>query len=228
MRMTTRRLFGAAALLAFATTGLLGGIASATPVVAVSGDTRATVGEGNVDFGQPGNGCEVAGLPGDERETMPAGTFSVEGVNIDITANPEGYVLTGVVVKGSSAYNVYPATALGEMPWEDLHPPINASDGPAGISHWFVCVEEAPEEPVEETTPEETPAESEAVVPSSSNTPAPSAPVTTSPAPAAAGAENALANTGFEGTWLLVLGLALVAAGAAFVASPKLRGLLRR
>jgi hypothetical protein len=243
MRTSTRRLFGAAALLALCATGLFAGTAAAKPDATGPGDPRAVVGDQvNVDIDQRGNACEVVGLPGDEL-TMPAGTFSVDGVDIDITANPEGYVLTGVVVKGGPAYNVYAATApagttpLGDLPWLDLHPPLNASGNPAGISHWFVCAEKAttPEEPGEEnpgggnpgqpTTPEET----EPAVPSSTTTsPASTAPTTVSTTPAAVAGANDLANTGFDGGWMLIAGLGLVAAGAAFVASPKLRGLLRR
>ncbi|MEV8442937.1 hypothetical protein AB0425_36630 [Actinosynnema sp. NPDC051121] len=234
MRITSRRLFGAAALLALGATGLLGGTASASPggpQAPQPGDTRAVIGEQkNVDIDQQGNACEVVGLPGDERE-MPAGTFTEEGVNIDITANPEGYVVTGVVVKGSSAYNVYAADKLGDLPWLDLHPPLNSSGGPAGISHWFVCVEK-----VEVTTTTTTPATTtdststttEATPTTTTESVATSPTSTTTPA-AVAGADNDnLANTGFNGGWLLVVGLALVAAGAAFVASPKLRHLIRR
>ncbi|MFE9746310.1 hypothetical protein ACFYOT_15515 [Saccharothrix saharensis] len=238
MRNTTRRLLGAAALLALSATGLLGGTASASPgKTPEAGDDRATVAEGNVDIGQPGNACEVVGLPGEEK-TLPAGTFTVDGVNITITANPEGYVLTGVVVKGGNAYNVYDAADLGELAWEDLHPPINSSDGPAGISHWFVCVENkvtvttttpasttpasttssTPVTTTDETTSTTTTTDSVAVTPTTTSAPA-----------AVAGADDSdLANTGFSGGWMLIVGLALVAAGAAFVASPKLRTLLRR
>jgi predicted phage tail protein len=41
------------------------------------------------------------------------------------------------------------------------------------------------------------------------------------------GSGEGLASTGFDG-WLIVAGLSLLAAGAAFLASPKLRKLLRR
>ncbi|WP_267934447.1 hypothetical protein [Saccharothrix sp. S26] len=236
MRITTRRLLGAAALLALCTTGLLGGTASASPGAPLdAGDDRATAVGGNVDIGQPGDACDVVGLPGDEL-TMPAGTFTVEGVNITVTAHPEGYVLTGVVVKGGNAYNVYDAADLGDLAWEDLHAPLNASGKPAGISHWFVCAEQDDSVTTTTTAPttttttvttttEATPTttttttDSVAVTPTSTSTPA-----------AAPGTDNEgnLANTGFDGGWLLIVGLALVAAGAAFVASPKLRSLLRR
>jgi hypothetical protein len=233
MRRTTRRLFGAAALLALSTTGLLGGTASATPDAPLdAGDDRAVVAGGNVDIGQPGNACEVAGLPGEEM-VMPAGSFTVDGVHITITANPEGYLLTGVVVKGSSAYNVYAADKLGDLAWEDLHPPINSSGGPAGISHWFVCAEKdasvttTPSTPA--TTTDVTPTTTtEAVAPTTTDSVAATPTTTSAPAMADGANDGNLANTGYDGGWLLFVGLALVAAGAAFVASPKLRGLLRR
>ena len=235
MRMTTRRLLGAAALLALCTTGLLGGTASATPdKTPVAGDDRATVAEGNVDIGQPGNACDVVDLPGDEL-TMPAGTFTVEGVNITITAHPEGYTLTGVVVKGGNAYNVYDAADLEELPWEDLHPPINSSDGPAGISHWFVCAEKdatvttTTTAPTSDTTTETTTTAAATTTTTSTTDSVAVTPTSTSTPAAAAGANDGdLANTGFDGGWMLIVGLGLVAAGAAFVASPKLRTLLRR
>ncbi|QQQ77484.1 hypothetical protein IOD16_02825 [Saccharothrix sp. 6-C] len=238
MRITTRRLFGAAALLALSATGLLGGTASATSETPLPGDARAVVGERkNVDIGQPGNACEVVGLPGEEM-TMPAGTFTVEGVDIDITANPEGYVLTGVVVKGGPAYNVYTAAKLGDLAWEDLHPPLNAGGGPAGISHWFVCAEQDDTVTTTESTPvtttpsttSSTPASTtDEVAPTTTTESVAVTPTSTSTPVAVDGPGNDdLADTGFDGGWMLVVGLALVAAGAAFVASPKLRDLLRR
>ncbi|PSL56898.1 hypothetical protein B0I31_103658 [Saccharothrix carnea] len=236
MRMTTRRLFGAAALLALSTAGLLGGTASATSDTLDPGDDRAVVAEGNVDVGQPGNACDVVGLPGEEM-TLQTG-FTVEGTDITITAHPEGYVLTGVVVKGGNAYNVYASEDLGELAWEDLHPPINSSGGPAGISHWFVCAEKDETVTTTTTAPETT---TDEVVPTTTDEPAPTTtttttdsvavtPTTTSAPAAVAGASNEgdLANTGYDGGWMLIAGLGLVAAGAAFVASPKLRTLLRR
>ncbi|XVS65623.1 hypothetical protein ACQPYE_06050 [Actinosynnema sp. CA-299493] len=239
MRITTRRLFGAAALLALSATGLLGGTASATSETPLPGDDRAVVGERkNVDIGQPGNACEVVGLPGEEM-TLPAGTFTVEGVDIDITANPEGYVLTGVVVKGGPAYNVYTAAELGDLAWEDLHPPLNASGTPAGISHWFVCAkqDDTTTTTTTPTTTSTTPATTTS--PLTSTTPASSSSTTSSTTTESiaitptntstpASTDGDLANTGFNGGWLLLVGLALVATGAAFVASPKLRHLLRR
>ena len=237
MRNTTRRLFGAAALLALSATGLLGGTASASPGAPEENDGRATLVEGNIDIDQKGDACDVVGLPGDER-VMPAGTFDIEGFNITITAHPEGYVVTGVVVKGGSAYNVYDAEDLGELAWEDLRPPVNSSGGPAGISHWFVCAEKddsvttTPSTP-DSTTPSTPVTTTDEVAPTTTTTTTTESvavtPTSTSAPVMADGGDNGdLANTGYDGGWMLFVGLGLVAAGAAFVASPKLRGLLRR
>ncbi|WP_433269227.1 hypothetical protein ACQPZF_06355 [Actinosynnema sp. CS-041913] len=198
-----------------------------------AGDPRATVHEGNIDIGQKNDACDALGLPGDELK--PTSGYSVEGTNIDITANPTGYEITAVVVKGSSAYNIYYATPpanvvpLGELPWLDLHPPLNASDEPAGISHWFVCAEKAETPPTSTQSSTTRPNDNTSTTPPNSQTqPAPATTITTSPAAAAPGTNGDLANTGFGSLWLLSIGLALVAAGAAFVASPNLRRLLRR
>ncbi|MCS7476275.1 hypothetical protein ACFFQW_04980 [Umezawaea endophytica] len=59
-------------------------------------------------------------------------------------------------------------------------------------------------------------------------TPATKVTTTTIPAAAAGAGKDDLASTGFGSMWLLILGGGLVALGIAFVASPKLRGLLRR
>ncbi|MBB5957513.1 hypothetical protein FHS29_004108 [Saccharothrix tamanrassetensis] len=255
MRLAARHLFGAAALLAATTLAVIP-LATAAPKTHDSGDPRATVHEANVDIGQLGNACAAVGLPGEERELT--GGYHVEGANIDITAHPDGYRITGVVVKGSSAANVYYATPpanvqpLGAIPWLDLHPPLNSSDEPAGISHWFVCAAEA-ETPrgdvpssttassssassatgsTAPTTVSSTPAAGSST-PSTSTSAAATAITTTTSAfaPADAGGSRSnddLASTGFGSLWLLFVGLALIAAGAVFVASPKLRALLRR
>lgn len=93
----------------------------------VSGDQRATAHPGNVVT------CEAAGLAG----SIINVTSSNDGTYIDITGLPSGYTVTGVVVKGGPAYNIYPN--LGALPWNDLHSPLVPSGKPAGISHWFVC-----------------------------------------------------------------------------------------
>ncbi|MEU7526631.1 hypothetical protein AB0A74_12935 [Saccharothrix sp. NPDC042600] len=243
MRQTARRLLGAAALLAVTTvtTGLLATAATAAPdqkPTPVPGDDRAKYFDDNVDLGQDGNGCEALGLPGDEL-APPAGIYTADDTYIDITAYPTGYTITGVFVKGGQGgggniYYVDPPAGvepLGALPWNDLHAPQNPSGEPAQISHWFICVEEADEPTSETNTPTNPGGENPGgETPTSTPTSAPATGVTTTTPAAAAGANDndQLAATGFGSGWLLVVGLALVGAGAAFVASPKLRGLVKR
>ncbi|KOX26842.1 hypothetical protein ADK67_15215 [Saccharothrix sp. NRRL B-16348] len=224
-----------------------------------SGDDRATAVTGNIDIDQQGNACAAVGLPG--AEATLSGGFTSDGTYIDITAAPSGFVITGVVVKGGNAYNVYPA--LGPLPWPDLHSPLNESDTPATISHWFVCLTPVTTTTTTTTTTTSTTtaatttttAGTTTTTPSTTTTTTPAATTTTTAIPtttttttpagvvvarttttttkaaAAAvvpGSNNGLASTGFDGWWLIVAGLSLLAIGAAFLASPQLRKLLRR
>src|SRR5262245_37228514 len=122
-----------------ATTSLVAGVlalVAAAPALAapkkddpVSGDPRATAYSIH-ETENPTKCADVASLAG-SGDLQVTGT-SKDSVHLNITSVPEGFELTGVVVKGSDAYNVY----LGDVRTE-LHAPINASGGPAGISHWF-------------------------------------------------------------------------------------------
>ncbi|MFJ6676016.1 hypothetical protein ACIQMJ_33365 [Actinosynnema sp. NPDC091369] len=263
MRTTSRTLFGAVPLLAVIAAGVLTTAASAQPAQdpPQPGDPRATAVSGNLDIGQPGDACAEAGLPGTEA-TLADG-FTSDGTYIDITAHPSGSSITGVVVKGGNSYNVYPA--LGDLPWLDLHAPLNNSGTPAAISHWFVCLTPVTTTTTTSTTTDATTTTTTAdattttttaattttttpdvtttttVVPpppiTTTTTTAPALivvqPTTTTTKPAAVAIVprakgDDLAHTGFDGWWLIVAGLSLLAAGLAFLASPKLRGLLRR
>lgn len=99
-----------------------------------SSDARATAYDGNVTT------CAEAGLSGDIISVSSSG--GVENVDqyVDVTGVPEGYVLTGVVVKGGPGYNVY--EGLGALPWEDLRAPLTKSGQLPAISHWFACGEQ--------------------------------------------------------------------------------------
>ncbi|MFI9812318.1 hypothetical protein [Saccharothrix variisporea] len=242
MRQTARRLLGAAALLAVTTvtTGLLATAATAAPAqtAADPGDDRAWVYTGkNIDFGQDGNGCAAADLPGDEM-VAPEGIYTSDGTYIDITAHPEGYKIVAVFVKGSNEANRYfvdpPAELeiepLGDLPWLDLHSPLASSGKPAGLSHWFICVEKDTTTTTTTTTTTDATATTttEATTTSPGTGDTTSVTATTTSAAAAGSNNDNLASTGFGSSWLLIVGLALVAAGAAFVASPKLRGLIKR
>lgn len=147
-KTTALRTFGAV-LMACAVIPWIGA-GTAIAVAPPSGDTRATSFEGNaVD-------CDDAGLAG----TIITVTSTQDGTLIDITAVPAGKTVTGVVVKGGDAYNVYLPAALGALPWNDLHAPLNGSEGPAGISHWYVCATDTP--PTTATTPPPPPTTSSA------------------------------------------------------------------
>ncbi|XVV04992.1 hypothetical protein ACQPW3_06200 [Actinosynnema sp. CA-248983] len=193
-------------------------------------DPRATVYVGNLEIKDNVNACELAGLPGTPFDENDGVEFTLDGTTkIDILGF-EGYAITGVVVKGSNVANIYDASKVDSL--TGLISPLNAGGKVPDISHWFVCaIEDEEETPSSETsTPTspggETPTSTPTSQPSSS---APATTVTTTTPAAAAGANNdQLASTGFGSMWLLILGLALVGAGAAFVASPKLRGLIKR
>lgn len=253
MRMTARRLvFTAVALAATAAAALpAGASATGTPD---PGDPRATAFSGNLAWDHR-DSCRTAGLTGTAYEkglqsTQTSTHLTITGLN--------GYAVTGVVVKGANAYNVYPAAKLGALVWADLHSPLLSNKGAAelpAISHWFFCATEgtpttttttttttstqsttgatttttAPtttgatttESAGQSTTPSTTGQASTTGEPSATTT-------TTAPVAAVSGSDDDLASTGFGSLWLLFAGLALVAAGAVVVASPKLRGLLRR
>lgn len=242
----TRNLFGAASLLAATLLGLAAGGPHALAVPPQSGDVRAVAYEGNVDIGHAGDACDVVGLPGDEA-VLPPGAYTSDGVLLDITSNPTGLVITGVVVKGGLGYNVYPVANLGALPWLDLRSPIDSAGKPAGVSHWFVCADVAAETtttapttttqagaasssvPATTTAVAATATATATTTPGSVSNAAATTITTTTTAVAAAaavagsGSADELARTGSSHGWLLVAGLALVAAGAAFLASPKLR-----
>jgi hypothetical protein len=252
MRTTSRTLFGAVPLLAVIAAGVLAGSASAQPNQdpPQSGDPRATAVPGNLDIGQPGNACAEVGLPGTEA-ALSSG-FTSDDINIDITAAPSGFVITGVIVKGGDAYNVYPS--LGPLPWLALHAPLNSSGTPPTISHWFVCLDIATTTTIPTTTTEDTTTTTteETTTPAITTTTPPEATTTTTLAPipttvpelvvvrtttttkaaltpgSRSSSSDTLASTGFDGWWLIVAGLSFLAAGAAFLVSPKLRNLLRR
>lgn len=178
-----------------------------------SGDDRAVAHIGNVESDWP-TACTVGGLTG---TSITSDKFTFAGgkgtPDVDITVIPPGVTITGVVVKGAEAYNVYLAAKLGSLPWNDLRAPDKNEKAP-GISHWYACgvVTEQPpnQEPPKQDPPKEEQPPSSSAAPTSSSTAA--APTSTS---AVAGASDQLAATGFGSAWLVGLGAALLAAGAA-------------
>ena len=145
------------ALLSLSTATALGSLvlavapAGATSTDApVSGDARAVAYAGNIKMGD----CAGAGLAG----TAVAVSYTIDasGTYITITGVPAGTTLTGVVVKGGPAYNVY----VGDIR-TDLHSPLVDSGKPAQVSHWFACgitsTTSPTTPPVTPTTPPVTP-----------------------------------------------------------------------
>jgi hypothetical protein len=183
---------------------LLAGGLLAAPVGAApgdppeSGDPRATAFAGNATT------CADANLPG---EIITVG-FTIDATNrfVTITSVPDGLTLTGVVVKGGPAYNVY----VGDVRTA-LHAPLGPNGQPAGISHWFACGITATSSPTPTPTPTTTP----------TTTPPPTSPSVqpAAPPPPAAG----LAETGQPLGVLAALGLVLIATGAIMLTLPVLR-----
>ena len=140
--------------------------ANASTSIPVSGDPRATVGS-LTNITQDGNGtahttgCALLGFPNDqsvgadEGNGLDSGGFVVtnDGKFIDLVSVPDGVSVDVFIVKGSDAYNVYPASVFTTLPVDDMHAPINASGGPAGVSHWFLCYGPADEQPPVVTPP---------------------------------------------------------------------------
>jgi hypothetical protein len=144
-------------------------VAGPMAVAAETPDGRATAHDGNATT------CAGAGLEG---TSAPSGkiTYSATDTNVDITAVDSAYQVTGVVVKGGPAYNVYLPTGLGALPWQNLRSPLTEHGQLPDISHWFACVKPA-SSPTPTPTLEGTP----------TPTPTPEANPTPTPAPTVAG-----------------------------------------
>lgn len=225
MRLTPLRRAG---LLASATVAAVATLALATTASAgqpTTDDERAQPFLKNVDINHP-EACTVGGLTG---TTIHPNKFKYTGgdneLHLDITGLPEDVTVTGVVVKGGDAFNVYLAGKLGEeLPWEDLRAPLNNGGNLPQISHWYGCgVVETPSSSVTTTTTTTTTTTStvthsstptETSTSSSSSEVAPTT-TTTTVAPVPVAEEGGLASTGFGSAWLVGLGAALLAAGAA-------------
>lgn len=167
--------------------------ATAHAAVPDAGDSRATVHEKSVAT------CAAAGLAGTTITPASVKADVKEGTYIDVLDRTG---ITSVVVAGSSGYNVYLAEKLAKG-WADLHAPVDSGRLPEKITAWFACgtVTEPPSSSV--TTPP------------SSTTPPTSATATPIPTTTTPASKDELAATGFGSAWLLGLGAALVAAGAA-------------
>ncbi|MFJ5990744.1 LPXTG cell wall anchor domain-containing protein [Lentzea sp. NPDC092896] len=227
MRLTPLRrsgLLGATALAALATLALVTtAFAQPDKPAPTSGDSRAVAYAGNVDISHK-DACTVGGLTG---TPIAPGEFTFTGgvdqQDVDITAAPAGVTVTGVVVKGADAYNVYLADKLGSLPWNDLRSPDKNGKAPA-ISHWYGCGIKDTTTTTNTTTstttststvthssPSSTTSTTTTTTSSGEVTPT----TTTTVVPVPVANEDDLASTGFGSAWLLGLGAALVAAGAA-------------
>ncbi|HEY0637060.1 MAG TPA: LPXTG cell wall anchor domain-containing protein [Pseudonocardiaceae bacterium] len=210
------RTIGITALGAVAALLLIGaGPAGATDDPPVSGDDRATVHPGNIKEGD----CAAAGLEG---TAIEVGATIEDNTYITITSVPSGYTLTGVVVKGSDAYNVYPPTATTR-----LHAPVaGGSGGPAEISHWFACGTQTGTTTTPTTTTTTTttgPTTTTGTTTSSSGTSTTTVPTspsnggTSAPPTTPGGSDDDLASTGASVTGYLIGGLVLLLAGGGLI-----------
>jgi hypothetical protein len=122
--------------LALGTMGVTGSLAFAQ-----TEDPRADRIPGNADT------CEDAGLGGETLEPDEDFEFTGGGRDdqfVTIIRLADGVTVSGIVVKGGNAYNLYkPAESGGrlpdETPWENLRSPLNRGGNIPTISHWFVC-----------------------------------------------------------------------------------------
>ncbi len=216
-----------------------------------AGDERATSHAGNVKT------CAQVGLAESEDITSRLKTDK-DGTHLDVLGVPDGYEVTGIVVKGGPAHNLYRPGRLGEPPWKDLHAPLTPSGKPAAISHWFACVKPAtggggtspsPSDsptPTPSDSPTPTPSDSASPSPSDSTSPSPTGSASTapdasqapgavgappSPTPTNAAAEKKSGGLPFTGANLAVAtsaAIALLFAGTALVVLTKRPHLLRR
>ncbi|SES01099.1 LPXTG cell wall anchor domain-containing protein [Lentzea albida] len=193
-------------------------------------DSRATAYSGNVDINHK-DACTVGGLTGTPIAPGQFTSTGGDGQYLDITGVPAGVKVTGIVVKGGNAYNVYLAGKLGgALPWLDLRSPLNNGGKVPQISHWYGCgIKDTTTTTTTTTTATST--STSTVTHSSSPSSTTSTTATTTTTTSGEGAstttttqafvpvadEGGLASTGFGSAWLLGLGAALVAAGAAVV-----------
>ncbi|MFC3896970.1 LPXTG cell wall anchor domain-containing protein [Lentzea rhizosphaerae] len=223
MRLTPLRrsgLLGAATVAAVATLALVTtAFAAPDKPVLNSGDERAVAYDKNVAPGHD-DVCTVGGLTG---TVVAKGKLTFTGGGeqdqyLNITAVDAGVTVTGVVVKGSDAFNVYLAAKLGPLPWNKLRSPENNGGNVPTISHWYACgvkKDQTSSSSSSSTSPSTIthtapPSSSETTTSSSSEVAA-----TTTTTAAGAPGSNDLASTGFGSAWLVGLGAALLAAGVA-------------
>lgn len=226
MRLTPLRragLLASAALAAVASLALVT-TAAAGPDDPITDDPRAVPFLKNVDINHP-EACTVGGLTG---TPIHPNQFTYTGgdneLHLNITGLPAGVKVTGMLVKGGDKFNVYLADKLGAaLPWNELRAPFNNGGQLPQISHWFGCgIVEQTTTTTTTTTTTSTSTVTHSSTPSSTSTTTPvssssevAVTTTTTAAPVPVADVDDLASTGFGSAWLLGLGAALVAAGAA-------------
>ena len=106
-----------------------------------------------VDFNHP-EACTVGGLTG---TPIHPTKFTYAGgdnqQNLDITALPADFKVTGMVVRAGDVFNVYLAGKLGEaLPWKGLRAPVVGDADLPEIGEWFGCGLAVEKPPVTTTT----------------------------------------------------------------------------
>lgn len=226
MRLTPLRRAGLIASAAMAAVASLALTTTAFADEPTTDDPRAVPFLKNVDINHP-EACTVGGLTG---TPIHPNQFKFNGGDnepyLDITGLPSDIKVTGVVVKGGDKFNVYLADKLGAtLPWEKLRAPFNNGGQLPQISHWYGCgVKDQTTTPTTTTTTTttestvthtSTPTSTSSTVPTSSSSEVAPTTTTTAAVVVPVAEEDDLAATGFGSAWLLGLGAALVAVGAA-------------
>ncbi|MEU6642213.1 hypothetical protein ABZ863_06645 [Saccharomonospora sp. NPDC046836] len=134
------RTFAVAAM----TFGLLAGTAGLASATGSKEDPRAEITPGNATT------CADAGLAGTLLEKGVDFTFVKGGQEdqfVTIETVAAGVTVSGIVVKGGPAYNIYVPGERGlavTPPWEKLRSPLNRGGNIPVISHWYVCGDKTP------------------------------------------------------------------------------------
>ncbi|MBB3663869.1 hypothetical protein FB384_002773 [Prauserella sediminis] len=187
----------------------LGVLAGSMPLAAAHDkpekDPRAVAVDGNVDEGMK-RACEQAGFDGEPIDKADVGfTGGPAETFLTITEVPAGVEVTGILVKGGPAYNLYEPGERGlpqDPAWEKLRSPLNNGGKIAAISHWFLCGTGVPTEtttPPGSTPPPDTTTPPESTTPSESTTPPETTTTgtdTTSPEPDSTGPSSTTSNAG--------------------------------
>ncbi|MEV6713536.1 LPXTG cell wall anchor domain-containing protein [Lentzea sp. NPDC051208] len=233
MRLTPLRRSGLLASAALAAAASLVLATSAFADEVTTDDPRAQPFSRFIDVNHP-EACTVGGLSGNV--VLPGKFVYTGGDNqqhLNITGLPEDVEVTGMLVKAGDVFNVYLADKLDALPWNELRAPVVDGGNLPEIGQWFGCgvaVEQSPTSTTTTTTAttttsestvthSSTPTSASSSEPATSSSSAEVAPTTTTTtvAPVPVAEVNDLAATGFGSAWMLGLGAALVAAGAAMV-----------